>query len=173
VNLAEKKAQGEIIAKSLDGAGAAIVAEYRGLTVEQLTQLRVELNKCESKFSIGKNRVVKKAIESSEDLNQISEWLTGPNGICYLNGDAAAATKVVMDFAKNNDKFIIKGGIFDRKAVSTADLNAISELPSKEVLLGQIVGSLVAPHRGLLGVLKAVPRDLVGVINAIKDKKSE
>ncbi len=135
--------------------------------------MRVALHKCESKFSVGKNRIAKKAIEGSEDYKVLDELLTGPNGICYLSGDAAAATKVVMDFAKNNSKFVVKGGIFDKKLVTKDDLGAISELPTKEVLLGQIVGSLVAPHRGIVGVLNALPRDIVGVINAIKDKKSE
>ena len=79
---------------------------------------------------------------------------------------------VLLDFAKAHDKLKVTAGHMEGSVVSTDQLKAIADLPSKEVLLGQIVGSMVSPHRGLLGVLNGVSRNLVQVINAIKDKKS-
>ena len=78
-----------------------------------------------------------------------------------------------MDFEKDHPSFKVAGGVVDSSAVGPAELKALADLPSKDVLLGQIVGSLVAPHRGLMGVMNGVSRQLVQVINAIKDTKSE
>lgn len=152
---------------------AAIVAEYRGLTVAELTQLRRDLRKANAEFRITKNRVAKKAVHAeAENYKAVSDKLKGPVGIIYLYGDVAAGAKAADNFAKGNEKFVITGGVMEGKALSKAEITTLASLPSKEVLLAQIVGSLVAPHRGLLGVLSGVPRNVVQVINAIKEKKA-
>lgn len=154
-------------------ANAAIVAEYRGLTVAQLTNLRKELRKIQGEFKIVKNRVAKKAVLGKvQSYAPLAENLKGPIGVAYLYGDTAAGAKALVEFQKTNDLFKITAGVMESKAISAKDVNAIASLPSKEVLLGQLVGLLVSPHRGLLGVVNAVPRSLVQVINAIKEKKS-
>ncbi|MEZ4741978.1 MAG: 50S ribosomal protein L10 [Bdellovibrionota bacterium] len=161
------------ISERLEKSNAAILAEYRGLTVGELSELRVELRKINSQFSVINNRIAKKAIElESQGSEPIKDLLKGPLGIVYSYGDVAASAKVVLKFAKDHDKFKVTGGLMDGAAVSVSELDALSKLPSREVLLGQIVGSLVSPHRGILGVLNGVTRSLVQVINAIKDQKS-
>jgi large subunit ribosomal protein L10 len=153
-------------------ANAAVLAEYRGLTVASLTQLRKALKKVNGEFRIVKNRVAKKAVEGkAQDAKGLADSLKGPVGIAFLYGDAAAGAKTLSDFEKENELFKITAGVMDSKKLSAKDVKAIASLPSKEVLLGQIVGLLVSPHRGLLGVLNGVPRNLVQVINAIKEKK--
>jgi large subunit ribosomal protein L10 len=170
----EKVALGEVAAGRFAKAKAAAIAEYRGLTVAELTQLRVSLRKADAEFRITKNRVAKKAIETHKPTTAaVSEGLKGPVGIVYMYGDAAAATKALLEFEKDrSENFKVTIGAMEGRKMTLADLKALSSLPSKDVLLSQIVGSLVSPHRGLLGVLKGVPRQLVQVINAIKEKKA-
>jgi len=162
------------IASRLEKSNAAVLAEYRGLTVGELSKLRVELRKAESEFAVINNRIAIKAIENdAKDCEPIKDLLKGPLGIVYSYGDVAASAKVILEFAKEHKKFKVTGGVMDGAALSVDELDALSNLPSREVLLGQIVGSLVAPHRGIMGVMNGVTRNLVQVINAIKDQKSE
>jgi large subunit ribosomal protein L10 len=154
-------------------ATAAIIAEYRGLTVADLTELRRALRKVKGEFKVLKNRVARKAVQGkSKDFGDLSNDLKGPIGVAYLYGDAAAGAKALVEFEKSKELFKITAGVMESKGISAAQVKAIADLPSKEVLLGQLVGLLVSPHRGLLGVINAVPRSLVQVINAIKEKKS-
>lgn len=171
---AQKQALGDTLAERFEQANGAVVAEYRGLTVADLTDLRTKLRAANADFKVLKNRVAKKAIEAkSPKTAAILEDLKGPIGLVLINGDFAAATKSLLEFGKDRPElFVVKAGVMDAKRVTVEELKAISELPSKEVLLGRIVGTLVAPHRGLLNVLNGVPRNLVQVINAIKETKN-
>lgn len=170
---AAKAELGQVIGSELEKASGIILAEYRGLTVEEVTNLRTELRKSDAIFKVTKNRVVKKAIDNGADkYGPIKDDLVGPVGIVYAFGDSAQAAKTALEFGKSHEAFKVKAGLIDESRVGVDQLKAISELPSKDVLMGQLVGSLVAPHRGLLGVLNGVSRQLVQVINAIKDTKS-
>jgi large subunit ribosomal protein L10 len=155
-----------------EGANAAIIAEFRGLTVARLTELRKALKKVNGEFRIIKNRVAKKAVlGKAENAKELADSLKGPIGIAFLYGDAAAGAKALMDFEKVNELFKITAGVMESKKLSADEVKAIASLPSRDVLLGQIVGLLVSPHRGILGVINAVPRSLVQVINQIKEAK--
>lgn len=163
----------EELAGAFEKSSALIIAEYRGMTVEEMTALRRELRKANADFRILKNRVAKKAIEGDvPDMGVIKDQLRGPIGVVCAYGDVAAATKATLDFEKDHPNLVVKGGYMEKAGMSPDQLKALASLPSKEVLLGQIVGSLVAPHRGILGVLNGVQRQLVTVISAIRDKKS-
>lgn len=168
---AQLKAQ---LGEKLQKAGAVIVTEYRGLTVEQLTQLRNELRKADAEFKVTKNRILKRAInEDAENYSKLSEKLVGPIGAVYVYGDVAQATKSLLEFNKTNEKLIVKGGVFEGESLDESKLKAIADLPSKDVLMAQIVGSLISPHRGLLLTINGVTRNLVQVIAAIRDKKKD
>jgi len=172
ISRAKKEALRAEAVDRFNKVNGALVAEYRGLTVAELTELRLELRKVGAEFKVTKNRVLKKAIElDAQDADGLSDKLTGPVGVVYLYDDAAAGAKVAVEFAKSHEKFVVTGGLMDGSAVSESEIEAISKLPSKEVLLGQILGSLTAPHKGIMGILNGVPRSLVQVINAIKDTK--
>ena len=171
---AQKEAIKADVTEKLGNVNAAILAEYRGMTVAEMTELRTELRKSDSRFSIINNRIMKKAIEDGVgEAQPLMDLLSGPNGIVYTYGDVAASAKTVIDFAKKCENFKVTGGVMEGKALSMEELDVLSSLPSREVLLSQIVGSIVAPHKGLLGVLNGLSRNLVQVINAIKDTKSE
>jgi len=161
------------VSERLSKANAVIIAEYRGMTVEEMTGLRVELRKAGAEFRIFKNRIAKKAIDDKlQHLKDLSPSMKGPIGLICSYGDTAQATKAAMEFQKDHPNFVITCGFMEKSRVTADELKALADLPSKEVLLARIVGSLVSPHRGLLGVLNGVNRNLVQVINAIKDKKS-
>ena len=162
----------EKLTEKFKESNSAIVAEYRGMKVGELTELRSILRKSGAEFKVLKNRVAKKAAEGSE-ISILQGDLKGPSGIIILRGDAAAGTKAAFEFQKDHPNFIVKAGLLDRQRLTTAQLKVVAELPSKEVLLARIIGTLVAPHRSLLGVLSGVPRQLVTVLNAIKDKKAQ
>ncbi len=151
-------------------ANGAILAEYRGMTVAELSDLRTLLRKANSEFKVIKNRVAKKGAEEG-GLDLIREDFKGPCGLVLLKGDPVEAAKVALEFQKDHPKFVLKCGLIDNQRLNLSQLEDISKLPSKEVLLAKILGSLVAPHKGIMGVLSSVPRQLVQVINAIKDKK--
>ena len=163
----------EVFAEKLIKSSAIILAEYRGLTVEEVTDLRVKLRSVDAEIKVVKNRVAKKAIQDGlDDMKDLSDKFVGPVAMVCAYGDSAQATKTLLEFSKEHPKLKITAGHMEGALVNTDELKAIADLPSKEVLMAQIVGSLVAPHRGLLGVLNGVSRNLVQVINAIKDKKS-
>ena len=153
-------------------AGAGFLAEYRGLKVGDITKLRVELKKHNADFRVLKNRVARKAVEELPGFKALSPSMKGPIGVVLAMGDAAQAAKTILNFEKDTPALVVKGGVMDGQLMSTADVKALSDLPSREVLMTRLVSSLVSPHRGLLGVLNAVSRDLVQVVNAIKEKKA-
>ncbi len=170
-----KQAKGalrEQVSKRLEKANAAIIAEYRGLTVAELTDLRVRLREVNAEFKVIKNRVAKVAIrDTAPHVAPIVDKLKGPIGLVIAYGDPAPVAKRVLEFSKEKEAFKVTSGVFEGKSLSAADLKVIADLPTREVLLARLIGTLVAPHRGLLGVLNGVPRQLVQVINAIKEKK--
>jgi len=161
-------------AERFQKATAAIIAQYRGMTVAELTELRRNLRKSNAEFKVLKNRVAKKALEQDVPAaKDLAPLLKGPIGLVLVYGDAAAASKTVLDYAKGHPNLVVGGGLFENKVVSSADIKALSDLPSKEVLLARIVGSLVSPHRNFLGVMTGIHRNVLNVLNAIKDKKSQ
>jgi len=161
------------LAGRFEKATAAVVAEYRGLKVEDLTRLRVELRKAKAEFKVIKNRIARKAItDSVPDSAAITSSLKGPIGVVYCYGDAAQAAKACVEFEKENPNFVVKAALMDGQALKTSDLKVLADLPSRDVLMAKLLGTLLNPHRNLVGVLAAVPRDLVQVISAIRDKKS-
>ena len=174
--MAKSKEQKNVIKatvqQSLEKYSAAFVAQYGGISTQELTKLRVNLRKVGGRLCVAKNRVTKKAIQDGYESSQgLSEFLSGQVGVIYTN-DVAATAKEILSFSKENKKFVVKGGIVDSKTTSKEEIKALSMLPSKDVLMGQIVGSLVSPHRGLMYALNGVSSNLVRVISAIKDLKS-
>ena len=165
----------EELVEKMSKASASVVAEYRGMTANELADLRNKLHEVDAEFKIANNRVTKQAIKQCDDSEKweaLNDQLKGPVGVAYIYGDVAAASKVLVKVDTDCAAFQVSGGVLEGRGVSLDELKAISDLPPKEVLLGQIVGSIVSPHRGLLGVLNGVARNLVQVIGAIKDNKT-
>jgi large subunit ribosomal protein L10 len=133
-------------------ATTAVVAEYKGLTVAELNQLRRELREAGGEYLVAKNTLVEIAIEGSPYLS-LKDLLSGQNGLVLGFGDAVGLTKVVARYAKENEKFSVKGGVTDGQFLSAAGVEALSQLPSREVLRAQLLGLLSRPATQLVGTL--------------------
>jgi large subunit ribosomal protein L10 len=159
------------LAQKLASAKAAFLADYRGLNVEQLNKLRGELRGAGAEYQVVKNTLLRLASKGTGS-ECLDPYLAGPTAIAIASADPVAPAKVLAEFAKANAKFELKGGALDGKALSVADIQALAELPSREVLLAKLLGSLNAPASNFVGVLAAIPRSLVQVLAAIQDKKA-
>ena len=156
----------------MEKANSAFLAEFRGMAVSELTDLRRLLRGLNAEFRVSKNRVAIKAVQDGVNkFEALTEQLKGPVGVIYLYGDVAATAKAVLKFEAEHEKFKVKSGVLDAKLLSTGQIKVLGDLPSREELLARIVGTMVAPHRGILLVLNGVSSKLVRVIAAIRDQK--
>ena len=170
MNLAEKQELVQQLHERMQRANACVVVEYQGLTVADLTKLRRSLYPHDGEFKIAKNRLVKIALQSSDQFGVLKEHMRGPVGITYLYGDLAQGIKQVLGFRKEHEQFKIKNAVMYGNLITPAVMEEIAELPSKEVLMARLVGAIVAPHRQLVTVLQGVPKSLVQLTAALRDK---
>lgn len=153
----------------LETASSIVVTDYRGLNVSQVTDLRKELRDAGVEYRVLKNTLTRLAAKES-GIEGLEDTLTGPNAIAF-SPDPVSAAKVLYKFAKDCDKLDIKGGVLEGKVVTKEELKALSELPSREVLLSMVLRSMVGPLTNFASVLNAPLRDLVGVLSAVKEQK--
>ena len=151
-------------------SSASIVSEYRGLSVSELGQLRAALAAVGGDYRIFKNTLVRRAIDGGE-YQPLSEYLTGPSALTFVQGDVSAVAKALKDFARANPLLVIKGGLADGSLLSSSDLAALADLPPRDVLLARIAGALAAPLRQMAGLLEALPRDLAYGIAALIEQR--
>ena len=163
----------ESVAKIVDEikeASALWIVDYRGLTVKESETLRRAVRAAGGHVSVHKNTLVKLALKETEQP-AIDEFLAGPSAFVFAGADAVAAAKAVKDFAKDNEKLVIKGGVMDGKACSAADVEAIASLPSREQLMGQLAGLISGMARGLAVSIGGVSRGLAVVTSAVAEQK--
>jgi large subunit ribosomal protein L10 len=158
------------MAEKLAACQTAFLADYRGLDVEQINQLRGELRKLGVEYRVVKNTLLRLAAKNT-DVACLTEFLEGPNAIALAGDDPVAPAKVLTEFAKKNDAFEIKAGVLGGKMLSLEEIKALADLPGREGLLAKILGSLNAPASNFVGVLAAVPRSFVQVLAAIQAQK--
>jgi len=148
----------------------AVVTEYRGLTVAQISTLRRQLRTLGADYKVFKNTLVRRAIAGT-DVESLSEFLVGPTAIAFIDGDVSAVAKALRDFARETPKLIVKGGVVDGKPLTKNDLNALADLPSRDVMLAQLAGLLASPLRTMAALLKAVPQNFAYGLSALLDSK--
>ena len=173
MNAAEKRELVGQLGERMQRARACVLAEYQGLTVADLTALRRSLDAHAAEFKIAKNRLTKIAVKDNADFASLDEHLRGPTGIAWLYGDLAQGIKQVLDFQKEHEDFKIKTAVMHGSSLTPAELKEIAGLPSKEVLIARIIGTIIAPHQQLLSVLQGVPRALVLLLAAWQEKKEK
>jgi len=159
------------LAAKLKEAKASFLADYRGLNVDQVNDLRGKLREAGVEYRVVKNTLLKLAAKDTESAC-LEEHLQGPTAIAIAGDDPVAPAKILSDYAKANDKFEIKVGALNGQLLTLDDIKALADLPSREVLLAKLLGSINAPVSNFVGVLAAVPRSLVQVLSAIQDKKA-
>jgi large subunit ribosomal protein L10 len=147
------------------GVQTAVLTEYRGLTVRQLSDLRKQLKGASAEYKVVKNRLARIAIKDSA-LDGLGKHLTGPTGVAYTRHDPVSVAKALQTFVKNNPALTIKVGVVEGKVLEAAALKSLADLPSKEALRAQLVGALQGPLSQLVTLLTAVQGQLVRVIEA-------
>lgn len=154
----------------LEGVTAMWIVDYRGLTVKEIQELRGAVREAGATMKVYKNTLMRIALAQAE-LPTLDDMLKGPSAFIFAGNDVAAAAKAVKEFAKDNEKLEIKGGLMEGAAVSAAEVEAIASLPSREELLAQIAGAISGVARGLAVALNGVPRGLAQVTKAVADQK--
>jgi large subunit ribosomal protein L10 len=160
----------EIVSQS----GYVIATHYLGLSVEQFSDLRIKLEDADARIHVVKNSLLKRVVsEMGVNDSAIEDILSGPTAIVVGTGDVSAAAKVIKDFAKDRDLPQVRGGVLQQEVLSAQDVQAIAELPSREVLYAQLLGVLNAPATNLVGVLNAAASSIVNVLKAYERKLEE
>jgi large subunit ribosomal protein L10 len=147
------------------GVQTAVLTEYRGLTVRQLSDLRKQLKGASAEYKVVKNRLARIALKDSA-LDGLGKHLTGPTGVAYTRHDPVSVAKALQAFVKNNPALTIKVGVVEGKVLEPSALKSLADLPSKEALRAQLVGALQGPMSKLVTLLTAVQGELVRVIEA-------
>ncbi len=160
------------VTEKLKSVEALYITEYRGLTVKEMWELRGALRKANAEYKVVHNRLTKIAMENA-GMGQFMDYFIGPVAVVYVNADPAAAAKALMDFAKDHEKLVVKAGVMDNALLSAEQIKALASLPSREVLLGKLVGALSSPLYGFVRVLQGPIFGFVNVLDQIKKQKEE
>ncbi|OUM98223.1 MAG: 50S ribosomal protein L10 [Firmicutes bacterium ZCTH02-B6] len=166
----EKVAAVEEIREQLAASKAVFVTDYRGLTVAQMTRLRRKLRESGTEYTVVKNTLTRIAARET-DAQALDPFLEGPTALAFAKQDPVAAAKALLDFAKESKILQIRGGVLGGKPVGADDIQALANLPPREVLLAQVVGGLQAPISGFVFVLQGTLRKLVYALDAVRQKK--
>ncbi|ANS76012.1 50S ribosomal protein L10 [Paenibacillus yonginensis] len=150
-----KQAAVDAVASKLKSSPTTVIADYRGLNVSQVTELRKQLREAGVEFQVLKNTLVRRATAATE-LTELDEVLTGPTAIAFGADDAVAPAKILSDFAKKNEALKIKGGVVEGRVVGVDQIKALADLPSREGLLSMLLSVLQAPVRNFALAVKAV-----------------
>lgn len=152
---------------------AVVLTEYRGLTVSQMGEIRKKLKEVDADFSVVKNTLFKRALGTESIDPQLDATLSGPTAAVFGLGDPVAAAKVVTEYiaTTRNTPLKIKGGIVDGKFYDASNIEALSKVPPREVLIAQMLGSFNAPITGLVGTLNGIVSNFVFTLQAVADKR--
>jgi len=158
------------VRERLSSADAALLTEYRGLNVGDISRLRQSVRAAGGSYKIYKNTLVRLAVREI-GLEELVSLLEGPTAIAFVDGDAALVAKALRDFARGNPSLVVKGGVLGTRILTAADAGALAELPSREELLARIAGALAAPMQQFASLLQAVPAKFAYAVQALIDQK--
>jgi large subunit ribosomal protein L10 len=170
LSLEQKQAMVSEVSGQLKGAQAVIVAEYRGLNVESVTQLRSKARKSGLYLRVLKNTLARRAVQGTP-FEKLTEEMYGP--LMYgISKDPVAGAKVMSEFAKDHELFVIKAGAMPGNLMSAKDIKALALLPSREELLAKLMGTMQAPVAKLVRTMNEVPARFARTLAAVRDAKS-
>ena len=159
------------LTENFRGSAATVLTEYRGLTVKQLTELRRSLGG-ETKYSVSKNTLAKRAA-SDAGIQGLDELFTGPTALAFISGDPVEAAKGLRAFAKANPVLIIKGGVFEGRAITADEVNKIADLESREVLLAKLAGAMKGNLTKAAGLFQAPLSQVARLAAALQEKREQ
>jgi large subunit ribosomal protein L10 len=165
----EKVAVVDEVRDRFSSSSGALLTEYRGLTVAQMATLRRSLREAGGTYKIYKNTLVRFA---ARDLGlELDEFLTGPTGIAFVDGDPVIVAKALRDFARTNENLVVKGGALGDQLLSAADAKALAEVAPRDELLARLAGALAAPMQQFAGLLQALPRNFAYGLAALIEEQ--
>jgi large subunit ribosomal protein L10 len=171
LNLEQKKAVVAEVSAQVGTAQAIIVAEYRGLEVGNMTELRAKARKAGVYLRVLKNTLVRRAVKDTP-FEKLAEKMIGPL-VYSISSDPVASAKVLNDFAKANEKFVIMAGGLPNSVISAKEVTALANMPSREVLLATLLGTMQAPVAKFVQTLNEVPGRFVRTLAAVRDQKEK
>jgi large subunit ribosomal protein L10 len=163
-NLELKQRQVDELADSLQQAELTVLADYRGLTVAEMSRLRGRLRDAGAEFHVAKNTLTRRAA-ARLGYDELVPYLVGPTGLA-TGKDPAALAKALQEFGRTQRTFVLKGGLLGSRVLPANDVGRLADLPSRDQLIAQVVGGFQAPIAGLVNVLSGTLRNFVGVIEA-------
>lgn len=169
LNREEKAAVIEEVSAQLAQAGSIVLAEYRGLTVEKITQLRKQARESGVYLRVLKNTLVRRAVKDTP-YEKLADQMVGP--LMYgISADPVAPAKLIASFAKANDQLVVKGGAMPNVVMDVAGVQALATMPSREELLAKLLGTMQAPVATFVRTLNEVPTKFVRGLAAVRDKQ--
>jgi large subunit ribosomal protein L10 len=171
MNRAQKEQNVAELAAKLQRAKAAVLTNYQGLNVEQITELRRKLRGAEAELRVVKNTLMRRAAKDTA-MEPLLAQVEGPCAVALSYADPVALAKVLTEFSAKQEKLEIKGGVLQGRLLVRAEVERLAKIPSREVLLAQLVGVLAAVPTSLVRVLNAVPAKLLYALSAVKEKKA-
>jgi large subunit ribosomal protein L10 len=157
----------------LDAADAAVLTEYRGLTVTEIANLRAALRPAATDYKIFKNTLARRAARDA-GLDELVDSLEGPVAIAFVRrdgGDPVTAAKALRDFARGNPNLVVKGGILGPRVLTTKDVDALADVPPREQLLARLAGGFQAPMTKAAGLFQAFTRNMAYGVKALIDQR--
>ena len=171
-NYESKAALIEEIKELLNTCQSAVIVDYRGLTMEEDTALRKQFREAGVVYKVLKNTYVKRAADEL-GITGLDADLNGPTAVAFGINDPASPAKIIKKFIADKKKMTVKCGIVDKQHIDVKGVDALADLPSREVLIAKLLGSMNAPITGLVSVLGGTVRKLLYALNAVADSKSE
>ncbi len=168
----EKIAEVEAITKRFQAAQSMVLADFTGLTVEQMTSFRANCRAQNVDCRVVKNRLAKIAADNAE-LSAVKDHLAGPTAIIFGSESQVDPAKIVVDFAKDNEALQVKGGVVDGQMLSAKQVVALSKVPSRDELIAKMMGSINSPLSGLASTINGVMGALARTIDAVAKQKAE
>ncbi len=162
----------EALRKRFEASQGGVVADYRGLDVEAISELRAKFRENDTSFKVVKNTLTRLAVKGT-GYESLDECLAGPTAVAFSDKDAIATARVAVEFAKEHEAFQVKGGFMEGGVLSAAEVDELSKLGGRDELLAQLLSVFNAPAQRLLGVLQGVPQKMLGVLQARADELDE
>jgi large subunit ribosomal protein L10 len=158
------------LTENFQNSNATVLTEYRGLTVKQLTELRRSMGG--ASYTVAKNTLAKRAAANA-GLTGLDELFSGPTALAFVSGDVVEAAKGLRDFAKANPHLVIKGGVFEGKAITAAEVSKLADLESREVLLAKLAGAMKANLSKAAALFQAPLSKTVRTVAALQEKREK